>query len=108
MASQEAMLRLADLERMNDMIRKTLIAVATAVTLTLGLGAATAPAEAKVNITIGIGTPGYYAPNYGYYRPVYRYGHRHWHCHWYKVKRYGHWRTVKSCHSHRHSHRHHR
>jgi hypothetical protein len=85
------------------MVRKTLIAVVAAVTMAIGFSAAIAPAEAyhrkRIYISIGVPVYGYY----GHYR-----GHRHGHCHVFKVKRYGKWRKVRQCHRHSHRHPHHR
>jgi hypothetical protein len=87
---------------MITMFRKTIIAIAAAATLALGLGAATAPAEAghrRAHIGIYIGVP--YVGFYGHR------GHRHGHCHVYKVRKSYGWKRVKRCHSHRHYHGHH-
>lgn len=81
------------------MLRKTLIAVAAAGAMALGIGATTTPAAAYHHggFHIYIGTP----------LIIGHHGRKHWHCHWIKVKKYGHWKKVKSCHKHWHKHPHH-
>jgi hypothetical protein len=92
-------------ERNFNMIRKAMMVVGAVLALGVGMGAGVDNAEAghKPRISIYLGS-GYY----GGFRPIYRVGHRHGHCHVVRVKRNGYWRRVSNCHGHRHRHPHHR
>jgi hypothetical protein len=76
-------------------------AIATfAVAGMMAVGLMSAPAEAYHRhhggrVVIFIGGGHYYG------------GHRHGHCHVYKVRHHGYWKKVKSCHRHRHGGGHH-